>query len=537
MNFINRAIKNVTRSKGKSILLILTFFLIGNLVIIGLGISNAAGQAKTLTRMKMRAVATVSVDYNKIDKYINSLEDEDAINEFYKNYPSVTYEDVRTLLADDRVKTANATTINTYYLTSNSTVDYVHLNNSAEENYSEYLAEDDYVYEDGIAIPYHYVPPVVSIKSNYFPSMIEIEDGDFVITKGNFYTQEDIENGNPVVVITEEFAALNGLDIGDRFRLLFASKNDYYYTKLNFTEEELSIEFEVIGIYSHTYHITPDSENFDYLEPYENPDNMLLCPGTTYTYATIAMQQKLWDYYAQMYPDDEYYTNPDNYPSVENFKNIDLYNCTLLLNDPLDVDAFVEDYADKVGEFITVSANNDEFKRLAKPLDTLSLYANFIVTLVIVNAVVIITLVTALTLKNRQYEIGVLLSIGASKFKIIVQFFIELALVAIIGFTLAVGSGSLIANKIGATVLDYQIQSDELDNDDDYYYSYNSIWNDDYTTDISLDDIVSEYNVSISPLIIGEIYVLGLGIVFVSIIVPSMMIMRYNPKRILMNQN
>ena len=46
MNFINRAIKNVTRRLSKTILLVLTFFLIGNLVIIGLGISNASKSAK-----------------------------------------------------------------------------------------------------------------------------------------------------------------------------------------------------------------------------------------------------------------------------------------------------------------------------------------------------------------------------------------------------------------------------------------------------------------------------------------------------------
>lgn len=535
MNYFSRAIKNVTRNKGKSILLILTFFLIGNLVIVGLGISNAAQQAKTLTRMKMRAVATVNVDYNKVDKYINSLEDEDAINEFYNNYPSVTYEDIKSLLADDRVKTANATTINTYYLTSDSTIDYIHLNNSAEQNYEEFASES-FESDGQTKTTYRYIPPVISIKSNYFPSMIEIEEGDFVVTKGSFYTEEDIENGNPVVLITEEFAALNGLDVGDRFELAFANKTDNIYNEIGLSEDDLNIEFEVIGIYSHTNHITPDSDNYDYAEPYENPDNMMLSPGTTYLYATIDMQQKMWDYYMQQYPDDEYYSNPDNYPSIDNFKNIDVYNCTLLLTDPLDVDNFVEDYADKVGEFITVSANNDEFKRLAKPLDTLGLYANFIVTLVIVNAIVIITLVTALTLRNRQYEIGVLLSIGAGKLKIIAQFFIELALVAIVGFTLAVGSGSLIANKVGATVLDYQIQSSDIEEEEDYYY-YESIWDNDYSTDVSLNDIVSEYNVSVSPLIIGEIYVLGLGIVLVSIIVPSMMIMRYNPKRILMNQN
>lgn len=52
MNFFNRALKNVTRKMSKSVLLAVTFFLIGNLVIIGLGINNAAENAKILTRQK-----------------------------------------------------------------------------------------------------------------------------------------------------------------------------------------------------------------------------------------------------------------------------------------------------------------------------------------------------------------------------------------------------------------------------------------------------------------------------------------------------
>ena len=53
---------------SKSILLAVTFFLIGNLVIIGLGINNAAEQAKIETRQKMRAVVSYEVDYEDVYK-------------------------------------------------------------------------------------------------------------------------------------------------------------------------------------------------------------------------------------------------------------------------------------------------------------------------------------------------------------------------------------------------------------------------------------------------------------------------------------
>ena len=55
---------------SKSVLLAVTFFLIGNLVIIGLGINNAAENAKILTRQKMRAVVSLELDYTT---YYNCL--------------------------------------------------------------------------------------------------------------------------------------------------------------------------------------------------------------------------------------------------------------------------------------------------------------------------------------------------------------------------------------------------------------------------------------------------------------------------------
>lgn len=539
MNFFNRAIKNVTRKLSKTILLVLTFFVIGNFVIIGLSVSNAAESAKLLTRQKMRAVVTVSVDYNKVWQYADQIEDEDERNEFYKNYPSVKLTDVDKLLADNRVKTANATTVNMIYFPTNSEIDFVRLNNQVEENLDNNGQSCWFDEDEGSQHCTTYREPKAATKANYFTSMIEFEDGQFELVDGRFYTREEIDNGAPVCLITEEFAEVNHLSVGDKFPILGRDTNDYW-SGFSFTEEDVTINLEVIGIYSHTNHIMPDSNSYDYTYPYDNPDNLILIPGNTFEIQLFDFQVKSWNFYKEKYPDDEYYNDPAYMPSMENIKNVSLSDTTLLLNDPLEVDDFVKDHKDDLGQFIKIDANNEEFNRLAKPLDTLSLYSNFIVWLVVINAIVIITLVTALTLKTREYEIGVLLSVGASKLKVVGQFFIELALVAVIGFTLAVGSGSLIANKVGQTVLDYQINESGVNEDgDDYYWDndYVSIWDTNYNTKIELDDLIAEYDASVSPLIIGEIYVMGLGIVLISVLIPSVMIMRYNPKKILMGMN
>ena len=190
-----------------------------------------------------------------------------------------------------------------------------------------------------------------------------------------------------------------------------------------------------------------------------------------------------------------------------------------------------------MGDYTRLNANNETFKKLARPLDTLSFFSNIIVWIVTVNAVIIISLVTALTLKTREFEIGVLLSIGVSKFKVVLQMFLELFVIAMLGFSLAVGSGSLIAGKVGETVLNYQTTTDAQYNDSSNNSGYTFTDPNNYFTEVTQDDLLSQYHVSVSPLIIMEIYILGMGVVFIAIVIPSFMIMRLNPKQILLEQN
>lgn len=534
MNFFNRAIKNVTRKLSKTILLIITFFVIGNFVIIGLSVATASDSAKILTRKKMRAVVKYEVDYDKFYKDGEAIEDEDERNEFFSKYPSVKLKDVKEIIKDERIKTANSLTTYSAYTVEDG-IDFVHLNNDAEQNNED---EQTCYYEPGTneRTCEAFKQPKFFLKGNFLPNMIEFADGDYNITEGRFYSQEEIDNNEKVCLVSGNLAKQNSLNVGDTIKFA-TGYMDGQSIKAGITEDEYLAELEVIGIYEHNHPITPDSQDYQYTWPYENLDNMILMPGTTMNNMMAVINQKNWDYYKENYPDEEYYQNEENSPNVDSIDKIVVYDTTILLNDPLEVDQFVEDYKGNVGDYKKISVNNEEFNKLSKPLDTLSDYAEFIVGLVVVNAIIIITLVTALTLKTREYEIGVLLSIGASKIKVILQFFVELALVALIGFTLAVGSGSVISKRIGLSLLDNQIETAGLnEEEDEYVYETYGPWDTNYDTKITLEDVIAEYDVTVSPLIIGEIYVVGLGIVLISVIIPSFMIMRYNPKKILMNQ-
>ena len=518
MNFFTRAIKNVTRRMSKSILLAVTFFLIGNLVIIGLGINNAAEQAKIETRQKMRAVVSYEVDYDAFRKYVEDL-DEEAQQEAYKNYPSVTMDDIKNLMSDERVKTVNVLSTNMLYSNGFETVP---LNNDRENNGGGTMT-----YEDGTTV--EYIDPDLKLQTNYFPNMIELEDKMYEIVEGRFYNQEEVDEGKMVCLITDKLASHNNLRVGDVITIDLVSKNDMrYYEQSGITEDDIHMNLEIIGIYHNNDELDENSDEYKWMSRYDSPDNTILAPALAYGNAYYNMGIKQYEYSKAQNP--EYYVDSET-PTPESYTYVN--KAVFLLDDPLNVDQFVADHQSDLKDFMKIDANNETFKKLARPLDTLSL-----VWIVAINAIVIITLVTALTLKTREYEIAVLLSMGVSKMKIVAQFFVELIIVALIGFTLSVASGSLVAKQVGKMVMDYQVDTESQYGSLDDQNNGTIYWGEtNYFTEISQDDLLAEYDVQISPMIIAEIYILGIGVVFISILIPSFMIMRFNPKKILMNQN
>ena len=524
MNAFKRAWKYITRKPTKTVLLIITFFLIGNLVILGLGVSQAADNAKVLTRQRMRAAVSYEVDYDAFWQYADSLEDADEQEAAYRNYPRLDKETALQIAQDDRVKAMNYLTNTTAYARD---FDYVKLNNDYEENNHG----GSIIMEDGTEM--EYVEPTMMLYANGTDNMIELVEGTFTVTSGRYFNQSDLDNANKVVLITEQLAEQNGLRVGDTITVsTLDSWANEYLKPAGHSVEEFDIPLEIIGIYRNLNEADPNSDYYRWMSPFENPQNILLIPLSTFTENQRDIMRLQYEYYSSLYP--EAYAETDVETELRNLETPN--RVVYLLDDPLHVDDFVEDHTGDLADYTKLNANNEQFRKMARPLDTMSFFANFVVWIVIINAVVIITLITALTLKTREYEIGVLMSIGVSKVKVVLQLFYELILIALVGFTLAVLSGSLIAGKVGDTVLSYQTESDaqyEDTNNGGYYYYGDT----NYFTEVTQEELLSEYEVRVSPKLIGEIYILGAAVVLIAILIPSYMIMRLNPKQILLEQN
>ena len=513
MNFVQRAIRYLVRKPSKTILLTITFFVIGNLVILGLGVSQASDNAKILTRKKMRAIVTYETDLASYWNYADTLTDQDEYKAAMQNSPRISKDIAMNIMKDERVMAFNYLLTNSAYSVN---FENVPLGNEDMQNRD---GKETYT-SDGSTVRN------VMIYATLVPNMIEIHEGTYTVTEGRFLNQDDIDQEKNVCLITKEAAEQNNLRVGDSIQISFGSPEDRKtFRDAGFGSDVTILESEIVGIYDTKENVDVNSSDFRWMSPYESPKNRIIMPYPVYS-AFVSSEVEVM---AKAHPD--WYRDSDLDEMKESRTSPS--RVVYLLDDPLNVDRFVEDNKNKLEPYTILNANNDTFKKMARPLDTMSFFANIVVWIVVINAIVIISLVTALTLKTREYEIGVLLSIGVSKIKMVMQLFLELLIIAIIGFTLASISGSLAAGKVGDMVLDFQTNSDAQYEDSDNASMFQQ--SDSYFTQVTQEDIFSEYHVSVSPLLIGEIFLLGAGVVLIATVIPSMMIMRLNPKQILLS--
>ena len=142
-------------------------------------------------------------------------------------------------------------------------------------------------------------------------------------------------------------------------------------------------------------------------------------------------------------------------------------------------------------------------------------------------SVFIITLVIILFLRDRKHELGIYLSLGEKRNRVVGQIVTEVLLVAIIAMTLSVFSGNVLAKNFSESLMTTQ----QIDNTEDEMMIFGSPVVDFQITE---DDVIDAYDIKLTPSYIVLFYLIGLIVVLLSTIVPLVYIMRLNPKKIMM---
>lgn len=157
----------------------------------------------------------------------------------------------------------------------------------------------------------------------------------------------------------------------------------------------------------------------------------------------------------------------------------------------------------------TINKNNNAYREALDALNGVKHIIKIMTYSIMIGGSVILSLILILWLRERIYEIGILLSIGISKLEIIAQFILELLLVSLPSILMSLIFGNLILR---------QIASGFISSDD--------------TVSITSKFLNDGYNIN-NLIIFIESYIILILIIIISVVITSGIILMKKPKKIL----
>ena len=270
------------------------------------------------------------------------------------------------------------------------------------------------------------------------------------------------ENDKNKIIIHEKFAQLNNVNLGDKIKL---------------SQEGKILELEVVGIYSGEKTNTFNGLSSDFIE------------NTVYT----------------------------DYNSSQQLLNLITNNKVTSVEygveDPTKLDDVIKSIEDLGLNNLMVSKSNKNYELITSSVESITKITDMIRIGSVVVGVVILSLILMFWVRERTYEIGILLSLGTSKVNLVLQFIVEALLVTIFGLMIALGIEIATIKYLASNV--------------------GSIFSEELPKSIA-DELMK---MSVNGIDIVNLVIVMIAIVIISVVVALLPILKMKPKKILTNIN
>lgn len=478
---IKNALLSLKKNIGKTILLFVIIVVITNLVIAGLSIQSATKKSMDQIRSSLGNDVTLSVDFRNMMKNRKPSE-------------AVSNETSLTTTMADSLKDLKYVKNYNYQISTSANSNSISAVETASDNSNN--QQDTNKPNDQPEQASNQVDFTISANTT-MKYLDSFTNNNYKLTKGRLLTTKDQNTNN--CVIETNLASDNDLSVGDTFTIT---------TTVN--DEIITQELTIVGIYEIQSTNEIGSAHFN------NPVNTI--------YTDLSIGQTLTG-------------------SSENITSAIYY-----LDDPENAEAFVE-LAKKKSDIdfdtFSLDANNRLYQQNASSLESMKSFAKMFVWIIVIAGSAILCLILALTIRNRYYEIGVLLSLGQSKVKIIAQQLIEVGLIAVVAFVISLGTGQLTSHYMGnmlessssSNVMQMGQKGDQP-NDNQNQSDSNQQKNNTQTKENFLGNMMQgpsnqELDVSITGENVIQLAGVTATICIVSIAVPAAYVLRLTPRQIL----
>ncbi len=363
----------------------------------------------------------------------------------------------------------------------------------------------------------------LSLKGSNYHKILDVEENRIKIVEGKVFTQEDIDNGKNVGLISSKVAEENGLSVGDQ---MVMDSRGYDYSDEGGQKEifKIDIPIQIIGIFEPTtVEMKDKEEKKEKKEQDMNQQYMSLQQINTVYVPNKTVLEINKDYLEKLKKVD-----PES-PFISDDDEGEYYTPVYVLNNPDDVEAFKQETQPLLPKLYTVNASTDQYEQIGGSMKKMSQISGYVVLIAVIATLLIISLVVLLFMRDRKHELGIYLSLGDKRSHVMGQIIIEMLIISGIALILSLITGNFLGKMVSESLLNSDILSSTNDQMN-MFIGLDGLG----STELTTDDIMNAYEVKFSLGYIITYLVVGLGTVLLAAILPLLYIVRLNPKKIMM---
>ena len=457
MYILKNALRCISRSKGRNVLIGIIALVIAVSACIGLSIRQASESAKKAALEGMSVSATISYDRAGAMSQISGGFpggggkpsggfDRNQFADMMGGSSSLTLEEY------EKYATAASVQNFTYTLTAyfNGTDDFLPVSDEATDSTDEEDGELDGSLEsdDSTTYPSGFGGMMGGMMGGMFGG--NFSSGDFTVVgynsdsamtafvSGNASILEggamfDEGTSELVCVISEELAMYNDLAVGDTITLVNTALDTETYT------------LTICGIYESNQ---TNDFSMSMFGKSQDPANQIYMSSNALQVILDASEAN-----------STTVTNDYGYESES--KITSTLSATYFFADTDDYYAFEEEVrALGLDESYTVSSSDiSSFENSIAPLNTLSTMAGWFLVVILIIGGIILVVLNIFNVRERKYEVGVLTAMGMKKWKVAAQFTCEILVVTMLAVVIGAAVGAVSSVPVTNALLQGQVES------------------------------------------------------------------------------
>ena len=400
MFILKNAWISIKRNKGRNILIGIIILIIACACTITLAIKNTAVDLINSYKSAYDKEVTIGFNRENMMKGFDSSQEggRESAREKFDNIASYTINDVESF--------ADSSYIESYYYTYSVGLNGNNIEKAEIESNSDMPNRSGHGKGNNMSSTDFTLTGYSSLDA-----MSEFINGTYTMDEITDNAWDIAFDGN-YVFINQELADYNNLNLNDKIKLEDEDGNTY--------------EFEIIGIFKEN-----EEGSSEPMSMFSNSANTLVTNANAVTSITTSNEEI------------NATINPtfivDSYDSVEKLQD--------------------EFYEKGLDENFVLQTNEEEATSGVSSIENINSFATTFLVITLIIGGIVLFIINMINIRERKYEIGVLRTIGISKFKLTMQFVSELVIVSVVALILGAGIGAVSSKSVSNSLLANEINS------------------------------------------------------------------------------